>query len=58
MNKKEKILSICLTISMLLVITSALYTIITNKPQNHSFNIEKLYLNAKFNFLYNKAIKN
>lgn len=52
MNKKEKILSICMTISMLLVITSALYTIIKNKPENHSFNIEKFYINAKFNYLY------
>ncbi len=43
MTKKEKIITICLMISMILVIISSLFTIITNKPEGYSFNIEKLY---------------
>ena len=43
MSKKEKIIAICFTISMLLLITSAFVTILTNKPEGYSFNIEKIY---------------
>ena len=43
MTKKEKIITIFLMISMMLVIISSLFTIITNKPKDYSFNIEKLY---------------
>ena len=43
MSKKEKIIAICMVISMVLMITSCVLTLITNKPQGYSFNIEKVY---------------
>ena len=53
MNKKEKIIAILFSFSMLLVIVSAIYTLIINKPADYSFAIEKMWINiaSKFNFL-------
>lgn len=44
MTKKEKIIAICLCVSMVLVVISSFYTVIKNKPQGYSFNIEKLLI--------------
>ncbi len=43
MTKKEKIIAVCLCFSMVLVIFSSIYTIITNKPQGYKFMIEKIF---------------
>ena len=45
MNRKEKIIAICLTISMFLMIFSSIYTIIKNKPDGCVFRIEKVFIN-------------
>jgi len=54
MNKKEKLIAFCLTASMMLMIVSALLTLITNKPADHSFNIEKIFYSKG---IYFSAIK-
>ncbi len=41
MTKKEKIIAIFFIFSMILLITSSIYTITTNKPQGYEFRIEK-----------------
>ena len=41
MTKKEKIIAIFFIFSMVLLITSSIYTITTNKPQGYEFRIEK-----------------
>ena len=43
MTKKEKIIAICFTLSMFLLLASSIATIIYNKPPGYSFNIERLY---------------
>ncbi|MBR6297985.1 MAG: hypothetical protein IKR34_01940 [Candidatus Gastranaerophilales bacterium] len=40
MTKKEKIISIYLTLSMFLLITSCIFTLYQNKPKNQNFEIE------------------
>ena len=42
MTKKEKLLAILLTFSMLLTILSSIYTIHKNQPQGYKFNYERL----------------
>ena len=41
MTKKEKIIAIFFIFSMVLLISSSIYTITTNKPQGYEFRIEK-----------------
>ena len=41
MTKKEKIIAIFFIFSIMLLITSSIYTITTNKPQGYEFRIEK-----------------
>ena len=43
MKKNEKIIAICLTFSIFLMIFSSIYTIYKLKPVNKSFAIEKLF---------------
>ena len=43
MTKKEKIISICLTLSMLLLMASFIFTLYQNKPEGYKFNIERLF---------------
>ena len=47
MSKKEKIIAICFSISMVLMIFSSIYTIISNKSEGYSFRIEKIYNGIK-----------
>ena len=42
MTKKEKVIAICFSISMLLLIISSIYTIVYNKPEGYKFRIEKI----------------
>ena len=42
MTKKEKIVAICFTVSMLLLIASCIFTLYQNKPEGYSFRIEKV----------------
>ena len=41
MTRKEKIISICLTLSMFLLITSCVLALCWNKPAGYKFNIER-----------------
>ena len=43
MSKKEKIIAMCFSISMVLMIFSSIYTIISNKPDGYKFRIEKIF---------------
>jgi len=47
MTKKEKIAAVLMMLTMVLLITSYIYTVISNKPAGYSFNIERLYYNLK-----------
>ncbi len=42
MTKKEKVIAICFSISMILLIISSIYTIVSNKPDGYKFRIEKI----------------
>lgn len=41
MSKKEKIIATIFTLTMLLLIASAIYTLEKNKPEGHVFRYEK-----------------
>ena len=43
MTKKEKIVAVCFSISMILLIISSIYTIVSNKPDGYKFRIEKIF---------------
>ncbi len=45
MNKKEKIIVIFYIISMIMLITSCIYTCYINKPDGYVFRIEKVFIN-------------
>ncbi len=41
MTKKEKIIALCMTLSMFLLIASFIFTAHKNKPEDHVFQYEK-----------------
>ena len=45
MTKKEKIIAGCCILSMALVIISSIYTLYTNKPEDHIFRYQKIIRN-------------
>ena len=47
MTKKEKIIAVCFSISMILLIVSSIYTIVSNKPDGYKFRIELVFDNIK-----------
>ena len=54
MTKKEKIISLFLALSMLMIIISTIYTLIINKPKNASFQIERAWINFQSKQILNK----
>ena len=53
MSKKEKIIAICFIVSFFLVVFSAIYVIIGNKPTGYTFRVEKVYKNVTKNLHIN-----
>ena len=53
MSKKEKIVAFCFVASFFLVVFSAIYVIIQNKPIGYTFRVEKVLKNVTKNLHIN-----
>mgnify|MGYP004510526273 CR=1 FL=1 len=53
MSKKEKIIAFCFIASFVLLVASAIYVIIQNKPIGYTFRAEKVLKNVTKNLHIN-----